>query len=227
MEAYEAFIQRLTSDLDYAAIVAESLWKHPKAFEELLRDSRVLVVLKRDAALFSVLLLRLPTGLFRPLPFQVDFLRDGNKRVVVCSGRQIGKTTMAAAKAIWFAVMHPNVTVLIVSKALRQSMWMFDKVRDMVLSNLILKGLVRVREGVTRTRIQFKEPINSRIIALPPGHDGETIRGLTANMLIIDEANFIKPEIITSVCLPMISATDGYARAVLRPSRRRKLEKGS
>jgi len=213
----ETFINRLTADLNYASSVADTLWQHPKAFEELMRDQRVLQALKDDPALFSVLLLRLPTGMFKPLPFQTDFLRDQNKRIVICSGRQIGKTTMAAAKAIWYAFMHPGVTVLIVSKALRQSMWMFDKVRDMIFWNPILKREVKIRLGTTRTKIEFKAPINSKIVALPPGHEGDTIRGLTANMLILDEANFIKPEIITSVCTPMITATDGYLIMISTP----------
>jgi hypothetical protein len=206
----EVFKRRLINSLDYAASVADVLWKNERALKELLTDKHVLKAMKEDAALFAVLMLKLPTGMFKPLPFQIDFLRDKSKRIVVCSGRQIGKTTMAAAKAIWFAVMHPNTTVLIVSKALRQSMWMFDKVRDMIFLNPILKKLVKFRHGTTRTKIEFKPPINSKIIALPPGSEGETIRGLTAHLLIIDEANFIKPEIITSVCVPMITATDGH-----------------
>ncbi|MFQ5758596.1 MAG: hypothetical protein ACE5IF_02840, partial [Candidatus Bathyarchaeia archaeon] len=183
-DSQEAFIQRIISDLDFAAVAAEVLWRYPEALEELVTDRRVLQALAKDTALFSVLLLRLPTGMFKPLPFQVEFLRDQNKRIVICSGRQIGKTTMAAAKALWFAIMHPGVTVLILSKALRQSMWMFQKVKDMVFWNPVLKRLVKMKGGTTLTKIEFKEPLNSRIIALPPGPNGDTIRGFTANMLI-------------------------------------------
>jgi len=71
---------------------------------------------------------------------------------------------------------------------------MFDKIRDMFYANPVLKGFIKTRPGSTRTKIEYKQPINSRIIALPPGNEGETIRGLTANLLIVDEANFIKPK---------------------------------
>jgi phage terminase large subunit-like protein len=124
---------------------------------------------------------------------------------------------MAAAKAIHYATMNPNTTTLIISKALRQSMWMFDKIRDMIFSNHILTSLIKIRQGTTRTKIEFKRPINSKIIALPPGNEGETIRGLTANLLIVDEANFIKPQIITSVLMPMITATDGTLIMISTP----------
>ncbi len=214
----ESFLERVVSDLDFAAEAAEVLWRRSRALEELVREPCVLRALRGDAALFAVLLLRLPSGVFRPFPFQVDFLRDRRKRVVVCCGRQVGKTTMAAAKAVWFAVMRVGVTVLIVSRAMRQSMWLFRKVREMVFGSSVLRKLVKGRgEGTTMTQIEFKAPLGSRIVALPPGAEGDTIRGLTADMLILDEANFVKPSIITSVCLPMISATDGYLVMISTP----------
>jgi hypothetical protein len=217
MYTEQTFITKLTTNLDYAASIAEDLQKHPKALTQLLKNPLLLQTLKNDGALFAALLLRLPEGTFKPLPFQTKFLRDQNKRIVVCSGRQIGKTTMAAAKAIHYATMHPNTTTLIISKALRQSMWMFDKIRDMLFSNPVLRGFIKIRQGTTRTKIEYKQPINSKIIALPPGNEGETIRGLTANLLIIDEANYIKPTIITSVLMPMITATDGTLIMISTP----------
>jgi len=208
-------IQKLTEDLDYAQQITPLL--HRKQLKQLLKNPQLLQTLKQDPALFATLMLHLPTGPFQPLPFQIDFLRDKSQRIVVCSGRQIGKTTMAAARAIHYATMHPNTTTLIISKALRQSMWMFDKIRDMLLTNPVLKSLIKTRPGSTRTKLEYKPPINSRIIALPPGNEGETIRGLTANLLIIDEANYIKPSIITSVLMPMITATDGTLIMISTP----------
>jgi len=211
------FIQKLTTNLNYAAQTAPTLQKHPKHLTQLLKNPQLLQALKNDPALFTTLLLKLPNGQpFKPLPYQTKFLRDKNKRIVVCSGRQIGKTTMAAAKAIWYATMHPNTTTLIVSKALRQSMWMFNKIKTMLQTSPPLHKLIQ-RHGTTHTRIQLKPPINSQIIALPPGNDGNTIRGLTANLLIIDEANYIKPTIITSVCTPMITATNGTLILISTP----------
>jgi hypothetical protein len=209
--------RRLIKDLDYAKQVATVLQNHHKQLKQLLKHPQLLEALKHDSALYTILLLKLETGPFSPLPFQVEFLRDQSKRIVVCSGRQIGKTTMAAAKAIHFAFTNPNTTTIIISKALRQSMWMFEKIRDMVYANPILKEHVKPRHGTTRTKIELKQPINSRIIALPPGNEGETIRGLTANLLIIDEANYIKPSIITSVLMPMITATNGTLIMISTP----------
>jgi hypothetical protein len=54
--------------------------------------------------------------------------------------------------------------------------------------------------------IEFKN--NSQIISLPAGDQGVTVRGFSADLLIVDEAAFI-PEKVFQAILPMLAATDG------------------
>jgi phage FluMu gp28-like protein len=119
-------------------------------------------------------------------------------------GRQTGKTTTIAMKAIYFADTNPNVTVLITSPSLRQSMIMFDRIATFVYSVPRLRNKI-VR--ATRTLIHFEN--GSRIIALPCSEN--LLRGYTAQMVICDEASFMPEEVITQVIFPMLSTTDGYA----------------
>lgn len=148
---------------------------------------------------------------FEPYDYQAEFLhalRD-IKRAVLCWGRQSGKTTAVAAGAIWFAFTHPGtpvspMQVLIVSKALRQSMIMFRAIKSMIHSNPLL---VRSIIYESRTMIAFSN--HAEIIVLPCGHDGHSIRGYSAKLLIVDEAAFMKEEIITEVCFPMLATTQG------------------
>ena len=44
----------------------------------------------------------------RPFPYQVDYLRDTSKRIVICAGRRVGKSVMTAARALWFALTIPT-----------------------------------------------------------------------------------------------------------------------
>ncbi|MEM4497320.1 MAG: terminase large subunit [Nitrososphaerota archaeon] len=132
--------------------------------------------------------------------------------MVVCAGRQTGKSTIIAAKALHFAVTRPNVTVLIVSATLRQSMLMFDKILEFVENNQLLKKCVKRK---TRTRIWFTN--GSKIIALPCGRYGHSLRGHTAHLIIMDEAAFMPEEVISNVVLPMISTTNGYAWMLSTP----------
>jgi len=140
----------------------------------------------------------------KPFPYQAKLLEDDKKRIVACMGRQTGKTTTIAMKAIYFTDTNPNVTVLITSPSLRQSMIMFDRIATFVYSTPRLRNKI-VR--ATRTLIHFEN--GSRIIALPCSEN--LLRGYTAQMVICDEASFMPEEVITQVIFPMLSTTDGYA----------------
>jgi phage FluMu gp28-like protein len=107
-------------------------------------------------------------------------------------------------KTIYFVDNNPNVTVLISSPSLRQSMIMFDCISMFVFSSSYLHNKV-IR--ATRTQIQFEN--GSCIIALPCSE--HMLRGYTANMVILDEASWIPENIITQILFPMLSTTDGYA----------------
>jgi len=140
----------------------------------------------------------------KPFPYQAELLEDNHKRIVACMGRQTGKTTTIGMKAIYFADINPNVTVLITAPSLRQSMIMFDRIVTFVYSSEYLRNKV-VR--ATRTLIHFEN--GSKIIALPCSEN--LLRGYTAHMVILDEASWIPEEVITQVLFPMLTTTQGYA----------------
>jgi phage terminase large subunit-like protein len=125
-----------------------------------------------------------------------------NERIIACMGRQTGKTTTIATKAIHYAFTHSNTTTLIVSPSMRQSMIMFDKILGFMQSNQFLKRSITRK---TRTIIQLST--QSQIIALPCSE--HLLRGYTANLAICDEASFIPENIITEIIYPMISTTKG------------------
>lgn len=155
--------------------------------------------LAENPTLFAELLLN-----FKPYPYQQKLLNDKSKRIVACMGRQTGKTTTIAAKAIHYAYTHPNTTTLIVSPSLRQSMIMFDKIQNFIQNNpLLAKSITRK----TRTIIQLTN--HSQIIALPCSQN--LLRGYTAQLAICDEAAFIPEIVITQIIFPMLSTTNGTA----------------
>lgn len=118
-------------------------------------------------------------------------------------GRQSGKTTTIALKAIKFAVSNKEVTILITSPSLRQSMIMFNRVSNLISTSPLKSRVTRA----TRTTIQFDN--KSEIIALPASEN--LLRGYTAHMIICDEAAFMPEQLITNIIFPMISSTQGYA----------------
>lgn len=141
---------------------------------------------------------------FHPFPYQMKMLEAPSKKIVVCAARRVGKSITMANKALWFAICHPKTSTLIVASTQRQSMLMFDKLLDMVYGSGHLQGSV-VRK--TRTLITFTN--GSRIVALPCGRDGKTLRGEHADLIIVDEAAFVPEDVILSVMMPMLATTNG------------------
>lgn len=147
---------------------------------------------------------------FRPFHYQAKILKDKSKRVVACFGRQTGKTTIVAVKAIHFAYTHPKVTVLIVSPSLRQSMIMFDRISNFIFSNKYLAASVKRK---TRTIIQLSN--GSKIIALPCSI--HKLRGHTAHMVIVDEAAFVPDGVVVNILNPMLATTNGVLILISTP----------
>ena len=83
-------------------------------------------------------------------------------------------------------------------------MLMFDKLLDCISKSELLQESV-VRK--TRTLLTFTN--GSRIVALPCGRNGRTLRGESADLIIVDEAAFVPEDVILSVMMPMLATTDG------------------
>ena len=134
---------------------------------------------------------------FQPYPYQEEFLRDRSPFIAACCGRQVGKTAVAAIKALHFALANKDKHVLIVSAGLRQSMILFNRILGYVEKAIPVRALL---VGGNRTEVKFAN--DSGIIALPCGREGSTLRGHTADMAILDEANFMPRIVIESVIRP-------------------------
>src|SRR5208337_879698 len=99
---------------------------------------------------------------FQPYPYQEEFLRDHSPLIAACCGRQVGKTTLAAIKALHFALAKEHVRILIVSAGLRQSMILFDEILRRIEAAIPAKAMLTYS---TRTRVRFAN--GSEIVALP------------------------------------------------------------
>ncbi|MGQ9543694.1 MAG: terminase large subunit domain-containing protein [Candidatus Bathyarchaeia archaeon] len=143
---------------------------------------------------------------FKPAPYQAEILADRSKRIAVRICRQGGKTTVIAARAIWFAVTNPKTTTIIIAPSQRQSINMMDVIHTFLYT--IDDGVRRkILNRALRTTVYFRN--GSRIIALP--NNPRTVRGYTAHQAIVDEANFIKDDelLINSTLRPQLGTTDG------------------
>lgn len=131
---------------------------------------------------------------FKPYKYQAKWLEDDERNILIVAGRQVGKSTMLAYKALWNAFVKPMQDINIISKTLRQSKNVFDKIHQAVASTEFIEEHV---QKMTLSEIIFDN--GSIIRSLPAGRAGETIRGYSNTLVIFDEAAFIPEEVFIAI----------------------------
>jgi hypothetical protein len=141
--------------------------------------------------------------------WQRDLMRSQAPRVLMCCSRQSGKSTVAALIAIATAIMRPNALVLLVSPSQRQSAELF---RSLMVLFRKLKDAPDIRnESVLRVELAN----GSRIVALPG--DERTIRGYTADLVVIDEAARCPDDLLASLRPTLATKSDSRLIALSTP----------
>jgi phage FluMu gp28-like protein len=125
---------------------------------------------------------RLMTG-DDPLPWQEDYLPE-ERDAVILKGRQIGASTSGASKGVRYAATHGGCLVAIVSPSQKQS----TEVKERARGQIERLGLQLDRDSETILQLHNR----SRIMSLPGS--AKSVRGWSADLLILDEAAFLEPE---------------------------------
>lgn len=150
---------------------------------------------------------------FDPTDYQVRFLLDSAQFVVARWARQTGKSLTLAVFALYTALSSSNRSVAILAPSLRQGRMLIRRVTG------FLQKLPRewIDGRVLKTKLSFVN--GSTIEAFP--NSPETVRGLTLNALIMDEANYIEDDkaLYDSVVYALAS-TDGQFIATSTPGTR-------
>jgi hypothetical protein len=155
--------------------------------------------------------LMLTCGL-KPDPWQTAFLRERRRRALLLASRQAGKSTVTAACALHEALYRPPSTVLLLSPAQRQSAELLARVRNLL--GRLPDPPVVTGEGALSVRLAN----GSRILSLP-GTEA-TVRGFSADLLVIDEAARVDDALYEAV-RPMLAVTGGRLVALSTPWGRR------
>ena len=154
--------------------------------------------------------------MYEPYRYMWPFLRDSNHFCALLQARQTGKTFNGMAKLLWFAFRFPGCKILVTAPK-------FDQVKNVAFRALrehlnrmpsdLQKLLVEPRY-IQRTSILFRN--GSEIRAESPV--SETIRGHTAKVIYLMEANFIREDMdLYTAVLFTLNTTDGYLIAESTP----------
>jgi hypothetical protein len=143
-----------------------------------------------------------------PDPWQSDLLREQPRRCILLASRQVGKTTVTALETVFVAVTEPGSLCAVISPSQRQSN---EFVRS---AKLMLQHLDNAPEhNASVTKIEFAH--GSRILSLPGGEEGKTVRGLAgARLIVIDEAARVPDEMLGAI-RPMMATNRNAALWIL------------
>jgi len=125
--------------------------------------------------------------LFEPFEFQTRLLDayHGHRFNVNMLPRQMGKTTCAAGYLLWYAMFHPDQTVLISAHKFTGSQEIMQRIRYAyeLCPDHIRCGVVNYNKG----SIEFDN--GSRIVSTTT--TGNTGRGMSISLLYCDEFAFV------------------------------------
>lgn len=125
--------------------------------------------------------------------------------IVLCTGRQVGKTTIMARKAAEYMIKHPKSKGIIVSLTEDQAKLIIVMILD-YLERTCKKDIQKGKNKPTQNRVALKN--GSVVIARPVGNTGDAVRGFTGDFLIIDEASRM-PELVWTASRPTLLTTAG------------------
>ena len=125
--------------------------------------------------------------------------------------RQVGKSLTIAIFSILEALRTPGSKIIIVGPTDRQAGELFTKITN-IAQNSFAKDEI---QEVTMRQMIFLN--GSRINSYPVGDDGKNIRGFTADILILEEAAWLKDDIVSQVLLPFIASTNGKLIKISTP----------
>ena len=194
------FVEKVTTDLKFAAQTYSNLRNKPKAFKQLIAYPQITRKLVNNPVFFAVLMCG--DGWLVNAPDHQKLLRDLSQRQVAVCGRGWGKSLVFSRKNLWLLFTKPNVESLIISSTQRQSMIMFDYCISTINANPLLYEMVQ-RPGSTRTVIKLKPPLNGKLIALPCSPN--KLRGYHPDWIFLDEASIVPSDMITSEIMLMLT----------------------
>jgi len=148
-----------------------------------------------------------------PTKYQERMFQDTSRFVVARWARQTGKSTTIAALCLYTALSEGAKRIVILAPSLRQSRKLIHRIGSFIPRNRshILAG------RRLKTRLEFVN--GSTIEALP--NSPETIRGETCDLIILDEAAFVRydKELYDST-IYALTTTNGRFLALSTPGSR-------
>jgi hypothetical protein len=154
--------------------------------------------------------------------YQEGLANDPYPRKMGLFSRQLGKTDTIAVVATHQINMFPGSAVGIMGQDESGGMKPFKRIKLFQRFNPLLSSFLP-HEHDLETRMELSllgdNGRPSTVKYFPPGMEGKSIRGEVIDLLILDEADFIHPDVFPAA-LPTTSSTHGKILMTTTPSRK-------
>lgn len=150
---------------------------------------------------------------WKPHPTQKEWLLDNHQVKVAACGRRWGKTVAAAIDVATYAISNNGSIQMIVAPTYDQSKLISRTVERLLLSHSETRKYTKI------TRTPYTEIClrNSRIMARTADEDGRNLRGHSADRVVVDEAAFVRDEVVEEVIGPMLADRNGQLSLISTP----------
>jgi hypothetical protein len=125
--------------------------------------------------------------------------------LLLCTGRQVGKTTIFSRKIAKRLLEKANTKIIVISLTEDQAKLMIVMVQDF-LEKTYPKEIRKNQRYTNQTKVTLRN--NSQVLARPVGATGDAVRGFTGDVLVIDEASRM-PELVFEASKPTLLTTGG------------------
>jgi hypothetical protein len=126
--------------------------------------------------------------------------------LILCTGRQVGKTQIMAIKAAERMIAQAGTKIIIVSLTEDQAKLIIRMILFYLEKRARSLIQVKGKDKVTLNRVALKN--KSFALARPVGTTGDAVRGFTGNILIIDEASRMNDRVFEAA-EPVLLTTGG------------------
>jgi hypothetical protein len=141
--------------------------------------------------------------LFKPHPIQseiIETLINPDVFFVTCVlGRQTGKSLLINNYAVWYSINNPSSKVLIAGPADSNIQKLYTEIKHALRKTGVIKS-AKATKG--QTEIVF---VNESKILFKSANAEDTLRGESVDVLIVDEAAFVKQETFETILLPFLN----------------------
>lgn len=211
--------------MEYTTIPEYQLQEYTNKFKETpgIKPSWIKIKEKcrNDATLFAYHFLGI-----KLFAYQDQVINNNSKRIIVCSSRQIGKTTAVAVKTLHYAMFNKNKEILVFSRNHNQAKKFIRLLKSMIFSGQVYMNHISSSESCPfkldedpayafPEDLDDKKPNNTEEFSLTNGTTIRSLpatdssRGYTANLVIVDEAAFVEDDVFEMVIEPTVRYTDG------------------